>query len=374
MVKRSRSASASSRRRRRIGGGYRSKKKGYGAKRRRRLAKRSRKQIKNVVKRVLQCGENVGLYTKDYLHQYSPIVGAADLQVVFDAGQVNDANASGTGGNNKLADPTNEALKFSPFSGRKMLDAVSVLYNGKPKGLNFAATDATPPSIIDPSTRNFEMKDLKVDFLYCSYELNMINNSQTVYDVELYFGRPKMDMNDSLQGRWNSNKDNVAWLSGAPEITHINNTPGVIPALKGEYDFRKVMFRFQPGDSKRFFTKFKGCVDFAKHLRGNGELQNYMKGVTQSWMFIVKPVVSSHVDAGSTEVEITRATMDNVKPDTWLFETKEVYKMMEPDGTVDDYQGNHREYFTYYPKGIEGGTYRQMTFTVPHTSYFSAQP
>lgn len=371
MVKRSRSASASSRKRRRTS--YYKNKKRYGAKRRRRLAKRSRKQIKNVVKRVLQCGENVGLYTKDYLHQYSPSVGAADLQVVFDAGQVNDANASGTGGNNKLADPTNEALKFSPFSGRKMLDAVSVLYNGKPKGLNFAATDATIPGI-DPSTKNFELKDLKVDFLYCSYELNITNNSTCVYDVELYFGRPKMDINDSLQGRWTSNKDNVAWLSGAPEITHVNNTPGVIPALKGEYDFRKVMFRFQPGETKRFFTKFKGCVDFAKHLRGNGELQNYMKGVTQSWMFIVKPVVSSHINAGATDVEITRATPGNVKIDTWLFETKEVYKMMEPDGTADDYQGNHREYFTYYPKGIDGGAFRQSTFTGPTTSYFGAQP
>ena len=143
MVKRSRNANASSRKRRRTVGGFKSRKLRYGAKRRRRLAKRSRKQIKNVVKRVLQCGENVGLYTKDYLHQYSPNVGAADLQVVFDAGQVNDANASGTGGDNKLADPTNEALKFSPFSARKMLDAVSVLYNGKPKGLNFVATDPT---------------------------------------------------------------------------------------------------------------------------------------------------------------------------------------------------------------------------------------
>lgn len=349
---------------------YRRKK--MAMKRRRRNVKQRRtKAIKGVVKRILQCQENIGLYTKEYMHQFSPIVDTANYQVVFDAGQINDANSN----NNGINDPTNGALKFSPFTAQKLLDAVSVLYNGKTKGLNYnATTGSTPP----PNEKNFATKDLKVEFTYCSFELLMKNNSECVYDIEVYFGKPKMDLADSLQGRWNANIGNVAWLQGSPTINTINQTPGMIPSLKQEYDIQKTVFRFHPGDSRRFFTKFRGCVDFSKHLRGNeAELQNYMKGISQSWMFVVKPMESSNqytVTPGTDQaVLVSRQTNAPRKLDCLIFETREVYKLMEPDGTDDQYQGNHRVFYVNYPQK-NGDSIRQIVRTSPVAQPFSGHP
>lgn len=292
------------------------------------LNRKVNKKIKSVVKRVLECDFNQGVYTKAWTGMYSFGVTTVDTQIVVDSVQRDDNNLGGF---------TVEALQLSPFSSLKLLDASSVLFNGKAKAINYEETTGNWPA----------PKALKLNVNYASYCMTMVNNSDTVYDIDLYRGYPKEDQNDDLLTTWENNISNNNWVGGVPAITTMNQSPGMVDAVGRKWNTKVTSFKFRPGDSKKFFTTFKGCVDFDKHYRSGSVLQKYMKGISESWMIVAK--IGLNMQSTAAVGDATRCSGVGNKQWGISFEFNEVYKIQEPDDTLDANQGDKRVFYVNYP-------------------------
>lgn len=309
--------------------GRKYKKKSNVIKASKKLNRRVNKKIKKVVKSVLECDFNTGIYTKAWTAMYSLGTNNPDTQMVVNSLHRNDGNAGVY---------TGDAMELSPFRADKMLDAASVMYNGKAKAINY-----------ELGTNNFpQPKALKLNVIYASFTVDMVNNSGSVYDIDLYQSKPKEDQDDSFQTVWTQNIQNVNWVGGIPLVTTMNQVPGMVDAVGRKWSSDVKSFRLYPGQTKRFYAKFSGCVDFEKHYRA-GTLQRFVRGMTQCWTIVGKVGLNNMSNASAGDATRAQHTGSATKQNALSFEISEVFKVQEPDDTTDTNQGSKRVFFVDYP-------------------------
>lgn len=289
------------------------------ARKNRKYSKAVKKVIKGTVENVLQCKLARGSYTKLYSMERAVVNTTANKQLVWANGERGGANA----------DPySTSALFFNPFHMERLLDAASVLYNGKTKSLKYETT-----------TNNFanEGKKLNVDFTYCSYTLTMKNTHRCAVVIELYKGTPKSDHDNDLYSDWAAGYSAQPWEQTAPDPTTYGQTMTNNPQVKDSWKIKHQRIYLAPGASKTIYTTWKGCIDFDRFKSG-GVLVQHGKGISQNWVFVVKPVLG--MEQATNPTGTAGQTNGATTFEGVVFLCKEVYKCLQPDLCAESSEGN----------------------------------
>jgi len=300
----------------------------------RRRLKAAKKVIKSVVKKTLDCSFPTGTYHKSYVGEMYWNNITPNVQVVWgDMMRYKSHTAPYTNGN----------MSFTPFNGRRLLDALSVVYNNKTKSMDMLNT-----------VNNFDDSKIQADFTYCSYELKITNNSSFAYEVELVMGTAKRDTNEEFRTAWDIAMDEFPWRQGKPNPNTMNIGTAGWNQLNQKWAIKNKKFRLLPGHTKTFFTTYKGCVAFHKHRIPVGEtvqLPTMLKGISESWLFIAKPTAGAMFSLTNDQkvLGVVGITQGNQWGQVITCEVKEVYKFLQPESTLDEYEGNAAVFLTDYP-------------------------
>lgn len=334
------------------------KKKPFTKKRKRvtkaKISRKRSKAIKGIVKRVIECDFNHSTYQKSYGQIVNP-TGASNVSSglpvthsVHTNGVRNDVNgATGT--------PTSTFnLSFTPFNIYRLLDAASVLYNGK-----------TPSMLIDSLTNSFEPKGLTVNFQYCSYKIHLRNVTTAPIEIEIQELSRKVGSNNTAYEIWQEAAKSVVWKGTAANALTYNTRPQ-------QYEkFNHMMKTIKcdkivmlPGASKTLFYKFeKTCVDFNKYLDAADPpvLYKYPKGIGRELMIISNPMPTVTYDNISTPtLGYCGIGASLSKRYGLVVVVDEFYKIQQPDETIDTNEGNFRAVFNDFESPVEC-VYQQHT-------------
>lgn len=315
-----------------------------GLKRKRAAKARLHKTVKSTVQKVLECKENVGVYTVMHTGEIEPFVNAGQDKIAFGSTR-NQANAGIY---------TAFDMGFVPFSRKKILNALSVLWNGKAKALNWSLNDD-----------NFQIKGLKCDALYCSYEFKLLNYTEIPYTVEFW---ECVNKESSDQHPLDQLKDMLAsdeWISPAPTYATASGTQydidktlefSMIKAAKNKFKFTRVKSGvIYPGLGMSYFTK-QGhtCYDMTKvtvNVADVGVLPSHAKG--DKHLFVrYSPLL--HLQASTTNHVATNKAISTSVERGFLVEVKEVFKFLEPPETDDIHVGDKRASLIDIPAAADG--------------------
>lgn len=328
--------------RRRISKGRRvGRKKVLSRKGKKQLVRTARRKLKSMIKKEIMCTQSKGAYHKGYVGEYRVHNILPNAQVV---------TRSMTRGLNNGTPYTATAFAFTPFNLKRLLDAVSVLYNGKSKAINYEATVDNFPD---------QGKGLQVDFTYCSYTMRLSNQSKVPMDVVLYKATSKMNHSQTFIDAWSNSINSQPWRAGAPAITVVNMTPGVGDAeMRRHWTWKPIKFQLLPGQTKFFSAKWKGCLDFSKYM-SSGTLQEYGKNISEEWTFVFKPSFSIRGNRTTNSLIMGHYGIDGPDADdaalkAIVFEVKEVYNCLQPPEADDTYEGNAVVNLMDYPAPLSG--------------------
>lgn len=326
-----------------------------------------RRRLAGFVKDVVKCQENIGVYKR---------IISGDVSANLGTGSDVDASKVLWTGHNKVqqngGDYTVEACKFTPMSAKRILDAASVLYNGKTAAVNY-----------ENGTGNFDAKVTKVEVMYSSYKLELTNHTFIPYWITCYEITPKensqIDFVNTTQNIIAAStfdySSNVGYFGIAPAFdnfgnkykTAINLEWSDIKGLDKIYDIKKLSRKFiKPGKAFEYKTSAKDyCVEFSKMTYSSTDIQpgssgpvsalaTYPKGEKQL-IFKAEPV--THLVKNSSRATAALSTHQAVFSVCWAVKTEEFFKIMQPRNTPVAYQGNKVKLFQgTAPPGSEDGT------------------
>ncbi|AMB42977.1 hypothetical protein [Circovirus-like genome DCCV-8] len=320
------------------------------------------KAIKSVVEKVISCKDNVGIYTKAYGGDIRTDVNLGTKSVIVHAQRLQENT-----------DPYSEfGMRFTPFILKRVLDAASVLYKAKPKSV------AGPGQLGAP---NFDYKGLKVDVLYASYHLAATNMTNTKYYVEIVEFTNKFNGNAAVMDVVQELLKGTNFQQGEPSFTNGLNGRwridcdlefGMIKGLSSRYAMKSFGRKLvRPGETINYFTKDKMCIDFQRKLFVEGEsadpeVPSYAKGEKQV-VLVIQPVTG--LIANATKHTVCMHTVDDKANFGFVVKVNEVFKILEPDATLDANQGDKRVFLSDFtvPEGVvarydrdQGGTLNQV--------------
>lgn len=304
------------------------KPKGTGKKRKAHNTRKSTKRIKNIVKRQLECDFNKSVFERNYHFIVDPRVEPGK-QFVISQGNIEpgDFGSSGLNFNFRILDPA------------RLLDAASVLYNGK--SVAFGPQNGVGSGF-------FNSEKTSVNFHYASQTIHMTNITDVEYEFHMYEGVQKRSQGTSMKQAWDFALTKQAWVGTEPTSSDFGTTPTQNPGFKDNFNVKKQMkFKLKPGEKRTFYYKFSGCVDFKKYSSGSNSVYAHNNGFREL-MFICYPTEAlnflipnpSLPDTGTCYAN--RISLFNSKKRAIAFEFNEVYKVQQPDETVDTYEGNFR--------------------------------
>lgn len=297
---------------------------------RKRMSTKLRKQVKAIAQNVVNCSENYALYEKNYGGNFD-VANTGNNQYVTASLSDNDVqNYPGKG--------------LHMFTPRKFLDAASILFNGKAMGQNHEVT-----------TNNFDVKDLKIDVLYASYKLTLKNITDIPFEVELYEFESKRNTFTDVSQYVANAIAKTEWVTTTPTLGAYGIKPTMFPSVKGSYHVKRNKFVLLPTQTKTFFYKWKGCLEMKKYLELQGsdyELSYMSPKVGRELMMICHPHLSLGYNAGTTTVG---HQCFNVKGKSIVAEVNEVFKILQPDDTLDANEGQKRALFNNFETVPEQG-------------------
>lgn len=316
--------------------------------RRAREKKKATKFVKDIVKRELHCKADIGVYNKCY---------TSDLRCAND---INDEVTwlAGARYRNQLSgQDTERGLQFQPHTLNKILDAASIVYNGKTKAINWEST-----------TNNFDIASLKLNLIYASYKLEIFNMEFYPHEVTIYEVTNKTPLDTSFLTNVDNNVGSMKWVGGAPAVTQLSNShwsldfglePSMVKGIEKQYRIRKVAKKvLMPGSKMHYFSKLgPHCIDYAKHRNSTGGMPFHLKGDKQV-VLRIRPMMhvtyntaaSGGADVQATFIQSTQSTAAGSNFSTFGFYTEEVYKFEMPGETDDAREGSQRVMFTRVEK------------------------
>jgi hypothetical protein len=310
------------------------------------VKRRARENIKSVVKNVLACQENVGVYTKVYSGDFGSSNTGANTCLLFNGSKRENGNTS---------PHTTFTMQFTPNSVKRILDAASILYNGKSKSVDIDAAG------------NFGYQGLKVEVIHSSYKLELWNYTDLDYDVEIHEFTAKRDslidvassMESLIRGEnWVGGVP--AWTNAAPQFTtEVGFEMGQVKAIAQKYKHKVVKKqRVNVGEMISYYDSYKGCVDFSKHVvQQSGatapNLASYAKGHKEIVIRLTPVLHAQRIKVTASGNIIKSLASYGTSPDNaavgWFTVAKEVYKMFQPDETPDAQEGDKRAYLNDVP-------------------------
>lgn len=167
--------------------------------------------------------------------------------------------------------------QFTPFNTLELLDAVSVMYNGKANSSNYTTV-----------TNNFDTKDLKVHFPYMSCTITFVNCTQLDGTLDVYECIAKTDSNQDLSSVVNSHKTSTQ-LAVVPHVEYSDTKLKISRFAKladfpinATYSIKKTSHKLNRNAKVSIFAMEKDVyVDFENRLTEAGVFANYAKGHKQ---------------------------------------------------------------------------------------------
>lgn len=276
-----------------------------------------------------------GIYHKNYVGHHDSVITTANSVDVFSSVQRRGGNTTPY---------TTVGMGITPFNGRKLMDACSVLYNGKAAGINY-----------ELATGNFGFSGFKANIKHASWSMNMINNTSVIYEFRLIKAKNRQNGNTDFYTDYSTAISSETWVGGVPLITAINMKPGMCTALAEKYTMETVDFQMLPGDRKKFFETWNGQLVGEELADGAATpaVTAYHRKYGTQWLLIVKPAMVSQTEASTCRVG--RFTGSNLAGSSILFEFKETYVVQQPLETPEANEGDRRVLFNDYEgKGEEG--------------------
>lgn len=257
--------------------------------------KKFSKKVKDIIRKVEEDGHPVGNYIKEWVGDLSPINFGVPVgsPAVAPSGWwwcfshlINSDNASPR---------TNNALRFTPITAAKILDAASVLFNSKPTSLDFTVAGGNQ---LDPKTTI-------VNVHYASAQWEIKNNSELTIELTEYIINNKDNTNQAFMDTWKKMLDNESYSGTLPELnatkavgkgsTVVNATsdyafianynsmhPGQCEGMHKRYSWTKKVMVMEPGTTmKRYFKYGNSAVDYSKTMDNQGAFAQFVKGEIQ---------------------------------------------------------------------------------------------
>lgn len=311
--------------------------------------KKIRNRLVGFVKDVVKCQENFGVYKRT-------IGGDQTTKLSLDD-EGNATKMVWTGFNKFQANNTpytSDALKFTPLSAKRILDAASVLYNNKTPAVNY-----------ESSTNNFDYKVTKIEVAYASYKLQLTNNTEGTFWVTCYEAIAKessqVPVLEAAQtfindGTFSGTSTNAYFGWAAPSSLAnqykmpINMSFSDVQGLDKAYHFKKVNKKLvKPGHQFNYAISERDfCVELYKKTYVSTDIQpgssgldaaiaTYPKGERQL-LFVFEPL--PQVVTGGTYSTVGLSTLSYDKHFIWGVRTDEYFKIMQPRNTLDAYAGN----------------------------------
>ena len=196
---------------------------------------------------------------------------------------VTNVLGQGTGGSTALQTeaPGNAILTRTMefFCPDKVLDAASVLFNGKVSDVDFVKT-----------TTNFDKANTIIQVPYQSVDITFRNNTQVIKEIEFYQCTAKSSQNLAAVTFWTST---LAAAAGKENLASINvngyyASPGQLQSFSQSWNYSVKTVTLDPGQSAHIFMSQKDqCYDWAK-FQDAGTYPVNPKGKTVSCFYIVR--------------------------------------------------------------------------------------
>jgi hypothetical protein len=191
-------------------------------------------------------------------------------------------------GGNKSASLPAKIRVLSPFQVEELLDAVSVLYNGK--------ASADDWSIL---VNNFEAKGFKAHFVYLSSKLTLKNLTQVDYRLKVYEFTTRKNTDQDVGSVFKAHISDTKFASD-PYIDYDNDlgwlrmTEGVEFSDFNQSDFSMKSYYkdFKVGTVVSFTDIEKDFkIDFTKMVNENGSPSTFFKG-SKHYVFKLEPYIA----------------------------------------------------------------------------------
>lgn len=302
------------------------------------ITRKNSKKIKSIVKRVIECDYNYGIYDKRWvclMKQTATLNG--DSQTVTTVGGRTDGSAN--------PQPIQlPAYQFCAFTPKKFLDAASILYSGKAVNLDWT----------QPQIGGLPFTNLKLNVHYASVVFEVKNVTRNKQHYEIFECTPRQNLVGIDCVRvFEDSVNSETWVGGVPGVTRLGMRPTQFEKFKTKYSVKSMNKVLNPGEKFTMVRTWKGCIDYNKLLTldATPTLCDFARGMTKEFMFVVKPEVKigNSIDAAanikkvgfydlSTGLSTYEGTTVNVS---------EYYKIQQPDETADTQEGMKRCFQTF---------------------------
>lgn len=308
----------------------------YGVRGRRSMSTRQRRAVKGIVKRVIECDFNSSIYEKTCFYA----LRCDTTGLVMQRAEQRVEGAAFTG----AATGLNSNYLFNAFTPKRLLDAASILYNGKT-----IAEDYTPVA------GNFPVKALTVNYQYCSKKFTFTNHSHQAYEIEWNECVPKAPNDGEILDKWVDALKTENWKPTTPTPQDYGQRPQMLAAWKTLYTTKNTTFTLKPGETRTFFYKFTGCVDFSKVMKNETEIWSYSNKFGMQFSAIIRAKLNYGWERAINESNVPYIgplTIPNQANSGIACQIDEVFKIQQPDETKEAYEGNFRAWLTkggYFP-------------------------
>lgn len=309
---------------------------------------KNKKTVAAIVQRTLDKNTTINVYRKNYCMDQKVEYNRPDLQLYIVGGRRNDANT---------APFTEKALQFTPISVEKILDAASILWNGK--------TVSIDSSI---ETGNFDLSKTSVHVQYASWKLELRNFSPVALDIEV--------IEVTNKDTYNSDNffKNMQLEVGQNNIVAYNyNTPGLfvdsasdnqwaitkglkftdVTGLEDSYKWKVVKRKrlLHGAGMKIKYTINDKKVDLSQYVHGSGLLADYCRGDKQLLLKVTPVLHAMYNDAAEAALLPLNATFQTLNSvfNGLIMHCSEVFKIAQPSNTTDANEGHRTILFSSEP-------------------------
>lgn len=246
---------------------------------------------------------------------------------------------------------------FLFFDVRKILDAVSVLFNGKPTAMNGYLT----PGNMDDKTTKFRLQ-------YASVAVTFKNITDITWDCEFWAIDNKHQDAATFDSDYTAALTNLNQVGGTTSlITKIGVQPSQIPQLAKNYHMKKIKKTLKPGYSYTYFTSIADrIIDYIQYYEGD-QLQFFQKFSKQLTMRC-KPTMSSSFNTVGGNVGYFSGDAGQFDH-PFMVEVTEKYKLDCPDDVPSEKENDSWAWFTDLParktgepngiRGVENINFRE---------------
>lgn len=251
---------------------------------------------------------------------------------------------------------------FLAFDTRRVMDAVSVLFNGKTAAMNGYLT----PGNLDSKTTKFRLQ-------YASYKMSIKNTSDITLDVEIWAVDNKHQEAQTFVDAYTESLANLNQVGGATSlITKIGVNPSQIPQLAKNYNIKRIKKTLKPGNTCTYFTSIADrTIDFIQYWEG-AEEQFFQKFAKQLYIR-TKPTLSvAYNNLTSASAYFGGSATAFQHP--VMVEITEKYKVDAPDDVASANENDSWAWFNDLPAAPAGdGPARRTVENQNYSEHFQAQ-